>query len=220
MHTIEAVIFDMDGLMFDTERLSQESWRLAGNDLGLVVPTSVTLRVIGHVIGDIRVILREEMGPYFPVKAMLSRANEHYQRLIEEKPFPIKPGLIELLDFLEAMGLKTAVATSSHSTNAEKKLRAGGVRGRFPTVVSGDQVANGKPAPDIFLEAARRQGVDPSKCIVLEDSEMGIRGACAAGMRAIMVPDLIMPNDEMRHLTTDIFPSLVDFLVQFRRLTG
>jgi HAD superfamily hydrolase (TIGR01509 family) len=176
------------------------------------VPASVSLRVIGYAMAEIRMLLRELLGEEFPVEAFCERANEHYQRLIGKKPFPIKPCLIELLDFLEGAGLKKAVATSSASATAKKKLAAGEVRERFQAVVSSQEVARGKPAPDVYLESARRLGTGPSKCIVLEDSELGIRGAHAAGMHAVMVPDLIAPSEDIRRLTTAIFPSLCEFL--------
>ena len=220
MKSVEAVIFDMDGLMFDTERLSLESWRLAGRELSLHIPTSVAVSVIGRVWQDIETILKKKMGPGFPVETYRRCANIHYQRLISEKPFPVKPGLIELLSFLSQDSLKTAVATSSRCETADMKLRAGGVLEFFDAVVAGDQVANGKPAPDIFLEAARRLNINPEHCVVLEDSRMGIRGAHAAGMKPIMVPDLIAPDEEMRSLTLEIFPTLSDFLAYFRRYRG
>ena len=194
MKSVEAVIFDMDGLMFDTERLSLESWRLAGRELSLHIPTSVAVSVIGRVWQDIETILKKKMGPGFPVETYRRCANIHYQRLISEKPFPVKPGLIELLSFLSQDSLKTAVATSSRCETADMKLRAGGVLEFFDAVVAGDQVANGKPAPDIFLEAARRRLEQDHGMLIVEVPRVDCLGTAAQTTRDAVVARHLDPT--------------------------
>jgi len=121
---------------------------------------------------------------------------------------PVKDGLLALLDFLDGAGIPKAVATSTERTRALRLLELAGVLNRFDAVVCGDEVARGKPCPDIFLTAAARLGCDPSTCMVLEDSESGLRAAHQAGMLPVLIPDLKMPSAEVRALTFRTFQSL------------
>ena len=123
---------------------------------------------------------------------------------------PHKRGLVEFLDFLEAKAIPKAVATSTVTASARDALSRAGVLSLFEIIVGGDAIQHGKPAPDIFLEAAAQLGAEPSDCVVLEDSEPGIRAACAAGMTPILIPDLREPTQEMRQLAHTVVPSLLE----------
>ena len=127
---------------------------------------------------------------------------------IDQHGAPTKPGLTSLLDWLEMRAMPRAVATSSGRASADRLLQSAGVRARFEIIVGGDDVANGKPAPDLFLLAADRLGVAPSDCVVLEDSGPGIHAAHRAGMRPILVPDLQQPTDEVQALAYRVCKSL------------
>ena len=216
----KAVIFDMDGLLLDTERLGRLAWEQAASDLELSLPDGFYDRLIGRSIRDIHLQLREDLGEGFPLDAYMARANAHYHRLIHESTPPVKEGVFELLGFLDEFLFPRAVATSSAAPKAQDKLRSTGILPFFEHVITGDLVRQGKPAPDIFRLAAARLGVAPDACLVLEDSENGVRAAAAAGMRVIMVPDELKPSAEVRSLAWRVEPSLRHVLQFLRSSAG
>ena len=133
-----------------------------------------------------------------------------YDAIVAREGIVLKPGLIELMAWLEAENLCKAVATSTRRSRAESKLVHAGLFERFAALVGGDEIAHGKPAPDIFIEAATRLGIDAADCVVLEDSEPGVRGALAAGMTPIMVPDLHPPSAALSAMRPLVLPTLHD----------
>lgn len=205
---ISAVIFDADGLMLDSERLSLGCWKIAGREFGYEIRAEDHQRVLGLTVDDSRKVFKEIFGADFPFDAIRARRLELGDALFEQEGMPVKPGLRELLDFLSERQFPRAVATSTDREFAEKKLRAAGIRHYFEVVVAGDEIRHGKPAPDIFLAAAAHLGVPPANCLVLEDSEPGIRGAHTAGMVPVMVPDLKPPSPEIQRIAYRILPSL------------
>ena len=207
---IEAVIFDMDGLMLDTERMARPAWFRAMEEFGATLSDEQYLRIVGRNSVDSRKILKEILGADFPQEDCRNRMREIYYADIAENGIPIKPGLTELLDFLEAESIKIAVATSTAREFTIPKLELTGLDSYFKIIVSGDDIENGKPAPDIFLMAAKLLETFPERCVVLEDSFSGIRAAHAAKMIPIMVPDLAQPTDEIRALAHAVVPSLCD----------
>jgi HAD superfamily hydrolase (TIGR01509 family) len=153
-------------------------------------------------------LLLEVLGDARVVQAVRERERFYVRGRIAETGVPVKPGLVDLLDYLDGRGLARAVGSSAWRRTVEGYLGSMGLLPRFQAIAAGDEVANGKPAPDVFLLAARRLGVAPEGCLVLEDSEAGIQGARAAGMAAIMVPDLKAPAPETIALADAILPSL------------
>lgn len=216
MNSIQSIIFDMDGLMLDTEKLSMQAWMIAAKEVEIEFNESIFLRMIGRNSRDIKSVLREYIKNEDQSEAFYKCAWINYHQIITDNPIPIKPGLTELLDFLEEHKISKAVATSTKSEMAEKKLKSLGLYNRFSSVVTGDQVKHGKPDPEIYLKAANNLGATPEQCVVLEDSENGIRAANAAGTCAIMIPDLIAPSVEMCKLAYKIFDSINEFLVFFK----
>lgn len=186
---IAAIVFDMDGLMLDTEPLYKAAWQTASAELGYELDDPSYTTLVGRPTEDCERVLLRQFGSSFPLDRFRSRWPELWQAGAAAHGIRQKPGLIELLTFLEAQSLPVAVATSSEADYAAFSLRQAGLDGRFSIVVTGDQVAQGKPAPDIYLEAARRLGVPPAQCVALEDSEAGILAASAAGMIALLIPD-------------------------------
>ncbi|MGB9594014.1 MAG: HAD family hydrolase [Anaerolineae bacterium] len=203
-----AVILDMDGLMLDSERMARDAWRRALADWGLVLPDGLYFQLIGREAADTKSILARAYGPALPVEEAYARKQRYLEEAMLRGGIPTKPGLHALLDFLDARGIRKAVASSTHRPLVIQKLRLTGLLGRFDVLVCGDEVRNGKPAPDVFLLAAERLGVRAGDCIVLEDSEAGIRAARAAGMTPILVPDLKPPSPEVAALAHRVFPSL------------
>jgi len=205
-----AVIFDMDGLMLDTERLALAAWQHASAALGVPCDVDVAQRMIGRNQADSAALVRAHYGADFPVDAVMARSAAAYEEIVEREGIALKPGLEALLDWIAAERIAAAVATSTRRARALAKLERTGILHRFDAIVGGDEVARGKPAPDIFLAAARRVAHAPEHCIVLEDSEPGLRGAHAAGIASIMVPDLHPPSPDLLALAPLVFDTLDD----------
>lgn len=205
---ISAVIFDMDGLMFDSERVGRAAWRQAGEEFGYNIGDEHYQQVSGRTVADATEVFRGIFGEDFPFQEIRRRRVQIARDYFEQHGVPIKPGLLELLDYLDARALPRAVATSTDYAPAMEKLTRTALAKRMHAIVTGDRVARGKPAPDIFFAAAKQLNADPPRCLVLEDSEAGIRAAHSAGMIPVMVPDLKQPSEEVRRLAVLVAASL------------
>ena len=203
-----AVIFDMDGLMLDTEPLAARAWGDAAAALGVEFDRALAVAMVGRNFIDCTAMVRARYGADYPVDALLGSWHAAYDDIVEREGLALKPGLHELLDWLELHGVRRAVATSTRRERARTKLVRTTLWPRFHDLVGGDEVARGKPAPDIYVEAARRLGAGAGECLVLEDSEPGVRAALAAGMMPIMVPDLHAPPEELLALGLLVLPTL------------
>jgi HAD superfamily hydrolase (TIGR01509 family) len=208
--TIRAVVFDMDGLMLDTEPFYKAAWQHACAELGFDLDDASYAVMIGRPTEACERELIERFGTSFPMPRFRARWPELWRLSVPAQGIVCKPGLESLLSFVEEHGLASAIATSSDADYAEFSLRSAGLAGRFSTIVTGDQVAHGKPAPDIYLEAARRLRRNPAECIALEDSDAGVLAASAAGMVTLCVPDLKPPSDEAVRAASRVCASLDD----------
>jgi beta-phosphoglucomutase len=163
---VDAVILDMDGLMLDTEHLYKRAWQAAASELGYRFDDSFYFTLLGRTNAAGELALAEYFGPAFPLARFQTRWAELWRRDVEVSGIPFKPGLAELLAYLAAQAIAVAVATSSDQAYAAFSLKLAGLdERRFAHVVTGDQVQRGKPAPDIYREAASRLGVDPARCL-------------------------------------------------------
>jgi HAD superfamily hydrolase (TIGR01509 family) len=207
-----AVIFDLDGLILDTERPSFAAWGRALSDLGYSLSKDVYLQILGHTIPDAEQIFRNHFGQDLPFHEILDKKQMYLDTYMATNGISIKPGLLEVLDLLEKLSKRTALASSTNIELVQQRLMHAGLQNRFKTIVTGNDVQNSKPAPDIFLLAARRIGVNPSLCIVLEDSAAGIQAAHSAGMIPIMVPDMAKPSEKAVSLAWKICSSLNEVL--------
>ena len=203
-----AVIFDMDGVIFDTERLAMSLWVQAGKELGIPDLASVYPSVIGTTNVRTYEILRERYGTGFPREAFEQRVRALYFENYDREGLPVKPGVIELLSALSARGIPLALASSTETGTVRRELEDAGFLKYFDVVIGGNMVTHSKPHPEIFLRAAEALGAEPSDCCVIEDSFNGIRAASAAGMHPLMVPDMLQPTEEIRQLAERVFPSL------------
>lgn len=197
--TIQGAIFDQDGLLFDTERIYQETWIAAGARQGVSIDPAVPRRYSGLGLADIRKIAAAHYPALDLDRYCRDAVDLAWSRQLAETPVP-KKGLLEMLEACRAKGIRTAVASSSTLKVVRHNLTAAGVIDFFDAITTGDEVTRHKPAPDIFLLAARKIGVEPTACVVFEDAFSGIRGAVAAGCRAALIPDQTPPTTEIREI--------------------
>lgn len=187
---IQGAIFDMDGLMFDTERLSNEGWLQAAKELNYPITAITVAKIRGTNVTTSKQIFKQEFGDSVDFEAASDVQHRYMDQVIEENGVPVKPGLFVLLKYLKESGVKLAVATSTSRERAERYLKKAHVYEYFDMLVFGDEVKNGKPAPDIFLFAAEKLSLHPEDCVVFEDSPNGIKAAYGAKTKVIGVQDL------------------------------
>ncbi len=210
MKHFEAVIFDLDGTLLDTERVAQDAFIATCEALGVTPRMDLLLRCVGAADPIARAVIREGYGPTLDVDPFFAAWNRHFAAVDAVTPAPLKQGALALLNAVGQLGLPMAVATSSRTAHAVDKLGRAGLLGRFRTVIGADQVQRPKPDPEIYLTAAERLGADPRACLALEDSEYGVRAAHAAGMTVIQVPDMTQPSADLRALGHIVLTSLND----------
>lgn len=209
MKHFKAIIFDMDGLLLDTERMALSAFLETCRHFGLPLQEELFIRCIGTNQSRGLQLLEEGLRGQVNHLAFI----ETWDRFIERTTnncILLKEGAAELLDHISSFQTPTAVATSTHTNQAREKLRNAGILDRFATVIGGDQVANSKPAPDIYLRAAEILSVAPAACLALEDSENGVRSALSAGMTVVQIPDLVQPSAALRALGHIVLRTLGD----------
>ncbi len=206
--SLHPVIFDMDGVIFDSERLLLESWKMVADRYGIPDIEATLARCLGVSVDVSRQIYFDRYGPDFPLDDYKVETRAWFQSQCPNGHPPVKEGARELLAALRARGVPLALASSTRSEVVKAELAAAGLLDCFSVVIGGDQIPRSKPAPDIFLAAAAALGADPGDCFVIEDSFNGVRAARAAGTRPIMVPDLAPPDGEMAEKAEVILPDL------------
>ena len=203
-----AFIFDMDGLMLDSERISNQAWQRATADFGYVLTDEMMRECVGSALVYSALIRKKYPGRDDLHQKIHERKEGYFEESITKNGIPIKKGLIELLDLLESKQLRKAVASSTEQPYVNQRLKATNLFHRFDAVVSGSEVEKIKPDPALFLEAARLISSDPKRCLVLEDTPFGVKAADAAGMPVILVPDLAPIPAEISSMAIGVFPSL------------
>jgi HAD superfamily hydrolase (TIGR01509 family) len=200
---VKAVVFDMDGLLVDTETVVFRAMQRAALGIGGEMPFATFQRMVGlqHAASDL--ILIEHFGDGFDLDAWSSVVSGHFQEELGAG-IALKAGVAEILDFLDAAGLPRAIATSSSLAAVRQSLGPHSLVDRFDALITRDVQTRGKPHPEPFLKAAEALGVTPADCLALEDSHNGVRSASSAGMMTVMVPDMLDPTEEMRTLTVRI----------------
>ena len=198
--SVKAIVFDMDGLIIDSERVIQMSWHIAGKELGYLHMDQDIYQTLGCNAKKRQLYFKATYGDDFPYETFLNRYRLEYQLYMETYGIPVKKGVYELIAYAKQKGIKIAVATSSSRDSAFQSLSAIHILEEFEVIVSGDMVKEAKPSPEIYQIACNMLKVNPADAIALEDSLHGIRAAFDAGMKPIFVPDLIQDSSDIDHL--------------------
>ncbi|PSW20773.1 HAD family phosphatase [Photobacterium sanctipauli] len=210
----QAAIFDMDGLLLDTERVCMRIFKEACEVQNLPFHEDVYLSIIGRNAAGIEGIFREAYGD--DLDRLHNEWRTRYNAVVQHQPIPVKEGVVELLEWLKEQGLPVAVATSTAKEVATKKLALAGLSQYIDSLTTGCEVSNGKPDPEIYLLAASRLNVEPTLCLAFEDSNNGVRSSVAANMISYQIPDLVEPCQEVRQLGHSIVPSLHQVLAELK----
>lgn len=193
---VKAVIFDMDGVLIDTEKYLNIYWRQAAKEAGFDMTREHALQIRSLAAKFAGPYLQSIFGPEFDYEKIRARRKELMNAQLAKNGIEKKPGVDELLDYLHEKGIRAAVATATDEVRAKAYLSEIGIYEKFDKVICATMVANGKPAPDIYLYACEQIGERPQDCIGVEDSPNGIKSASAAGLHVVMVPDLTQPTEE------------------------
>ena len=217
---IRGVLFDMDGLVLDSEVLFTRFWREAANALGypMTAEQSYGMRSLGKKLGQ--PYLESLFGPGIDYTTLRKKRIEFMDAYVAQHGIAPKPGIYELLDYLDAQGIPAAIASSSPLEAIEKHLSAVDLLHRFRKVCSAHSIPNGKPAPDIYLLAASELGLDPGECLALEDSPTGILAGYRAGCLPVMIPDLDQPGEDTEKLLFARADSLTDIIDLLKAQNG
>lgn len=209
---ITALIFDMDGLIFDSERVVQRSWNRAGEVLGIPKMGEHIYHTIGFNVVRRETYFRTAIREDFPMERFNTLTRAFFKEIVAAEGLAMKPGVKELLAYAKENGYKLAVASSSRREHAVDLLTRAGVYPYFDGSVFGDMVKNAKPDPEIYRTACEVIGAEPKRAVALEDAPAGVRSASGAGMRAIMIPDLVQPDEETMKYVWKKYDTLLDVL--------
>ena len=193
----KAFVFDMDGLIFDSERIVQRSWNVSGQELGLGNVGEHIYNTLGMNRVSRRYYFEENICKDFPFDEFSVLTRKNFFAIVDREGLPMKPGVKEILAFAKDNGIKVALATSSSRDYAMKCLKNAGIDTYFDDIVCGDMVSHSKPDPEIYLRACELVRTKPQDAVAFEDAPAGIRSAYNAGMKVVMVPDLVQPTDEI-----------------------
>ena len=205
---LHPVIFDMDGVIFDSERLLIDCWKIVADRHGVPDIEATLSLCLGVNVNVSRQIYFDRYGEDFPLDEYKEEVRSIFWSRCSGGHPPVKPGAREILAWLSEQGVPVALASSTHTQVVRRELDAAGLLPYFKAVICGDQVSRSKPEPDIFLKAAEALGAEAPDCFIIEDSFNGVRAAFASGAHTLMVPDVVPPDEEMREKAEVILPSL------------
>lgn len=206
----KAFVFDMDGLIFDSERIVQRSWNISGQKLGLGRVGEHIYYTLGLNRADRKKYYEENIRKDFPFDEFSGLTRKTFFEIVEAEGLPMKKGVQEILKLGKENGIKLALATSSSRDYAMKCLKDAGIDTYFDGIVCGDMVSNSKPDPEIYLRACELVGVVPEEAVAFEDAPAGIEAAYRAGMKVVMVPDLVQPTEQVKRMLWGKWDTLSD----------
>lgn len=208
IYCIEAVIFDMDGVIYDTEAFYLKHWIQVFNEFGYKMTKEVYVNAMGRGRKKVKEYFKSIYGDNLPIDEMYKIKDKLLFDAVRNKEVPLKDGAIELLEFLKSKNIKTALATSAKRERLDIQLDGSPIVKYFDAIVCGDDVVNSKPDPEIFLKAAKLIDSDPTKSIVIEDSEAGIKAAHDGGIIGLHVEDLKEADDNIKENAYKLFKNL------------
>ena len=208
MNEIKAVIFDMDGILLDTESLCKICWRRAAKEYNVQNIDEIFMQCVGRSRADTKRLLQNYLPSEKEAGEFRERAGELFDEVWHEEGLKKMPFVSECLESLKNAGFRLSVASSTRAVKVHPQLEQAGIHDYFETITTGDMVAHSKPDPEIYLKAAESLKLSPEECVAIEDSPNGVRSATAAGIKCIMVPDMIAPDDEMKEKAWKIFKNL------------
>lgn len=209
---MKAVIFDMDGVLFDTESVCMKAWDYAGEVMGVGKAGYMVLKTLGMNADKAIEIIRDEFGEDFDAVKFKQTGREYSYHYFNTYGVPEKPGLYEILDYLKNKGYKIALASSTNSQSVHHHLKEKDIEKYFDAVICGDMVEKSKPEPDIYLKACKELSENPADCVAIEDSKNGLLSAHRAGMQVIMVPDLWQGEAETDSFLMAKFENLTEIM--------
>ena len=215
---IKAVIFDMDGLMIDSERVTFECYQERLKDMNLTMDEEFYKTLLGKPIKGIYQRFYDVYGNDFPIQNVIQDVHQLMAERFETEGVPVKKGLVELLHYLKDNNYKTIVATSSNRDRVDKILAQAKITEFFDDSICGDEVTKGKPNPEVFLKSCQKLGVNVDEAIVLEDSEAGIQASYDANIKVICIPDMKYPEKQYEEKTFKILKDLTEVTVYLKSL--
>ena len=208
----KAIVFDMDGVIFDTEILTQEALQQVSNRYGEGDVSNFFPTTTGVSIAEAKELYHGFFGKDYPYEQRRAEMREYIAEYVAKNGMPVKEGAEEVLSYLKCNNYKIALATSSSRPSVESHLKSSGFARFFDVVVCGDEIKNGKPAPDIYLTACKKLSVDLGDRLIIKNSYNGVRSAAAAGLKVFMIPDLNPANAEMKSLAFAVLCSIAELL--------
>lgn len=208
MKNIKAVIFDMDGILLDSETICDKTWNMALQDFNLIDKNDTINKCRGTNKTDTILILKQYFGQDFDAEKFLNKTSEYFHKIEFEQGIPIMPFAKEILEYLKEKKYRIALASSTRYESVKRQLTNAGLIDFFETITTGDMVSHSKPNPEIYIKAIKSLNLSPRDCLAVEDSPNGIKSAFSAELKVIMIPDKIQPTEEIKQMTKKIYPNL------------
>jgi HAD superfamily hydrolase (TIGR01509 family) len=208
MKNIKAVIFDMDGILLDSETICDKTWQMALKDFNLIDNNDTINKCRGTNKTDTILILKQYFGQDFNAENFLTKTSEYFHKIEFEQGISLMPYAKEILKYLKEKNYRIALASSTRYESVKRQLTNAGIIDYFETITTGDMVTHSKPNPEIYQKAIKSLNLKPEECIAIEDSPNGIKSAFAANLKVIMIPDKIQPTEEIKQIIEKIYPNL------------